>query len=224
MSRPIEFWLSFNNGAERLRLPVNPESVTVAYSHGFEDVEVSGLGDYTIIGNEKLTDISFSSFFPKDYAPYCEYEDIPDPWEAVETLRRWQTSGRPCRLLVAGSPINIACTIRAFEIEPDRAGSPGDIYYSLDLKEYVFIEFRTLKPQKIESVVRVASASVSRPNDLAQDNSYIVKKGDSLWRIAARPEIYDKGDSWRRIYDANKATIGPNPNLIHPGQKLVIPR
>ncbi len=28
---------------------------------------------------------------------------------------------------------------------------------------------------------------------------------------------------WPEIYELNKAIIGANPNLIHPGQKLVLP-
>lgn len=50
---------------------------------------------------------------------------------------------------------------------------------------------------------------------------HIVSKGESLSSIA---RIY-YGDmaKWSKIYAANKATIGSNPNLIHPGQKLVIP-
>ena len=49
--------------------------------------------------------------------------------------------------------------------------------------------------------------------------SYTVKAGDSLSGIA------DKfpGVSWRQIYDANRATIGSDPNRIQPGMVLVIP-
>ena len=52
--------------------------------------------------------------------------------------------------------------------------------------------------------------------------SYVVKSGDSLSRIAKR--IYGDAKQWPRIYEANKALIGANPDLIQPGQKLVIPQ
>jgi nucleoid-associated protein YgaU len=50
---------------------------------------------------------------------------------------------------------------------------------------------------------------------------YTVKSGDSLSKIAKLK--YNDAQQWRKIYEANKAQI-KNPDLIHPGQKLIIPR
>ena len=50
---------------------------------------------------------------------------------------------------------------------------------------------------------------------------YVVKSGDSLSKIAK--DVYDDGKKYMKIYEANKATIGDNPNMIKPGQKLTIP-
>jgi nucleoid-associated protein YgaU len=50
---------------------------------------------------------------------------------------------------------------------------------------------------------------------------YVVKSGDSLSKISK--DVYDNGGLYQKIYDANKATIGDNPNMIKPGQKLTIP-
>jgi resuscitation-promoting factor RpfA len=47
---------------------------------------------------------------------------------------------------------------------------------------------------------------------------YIVQSGDSLSRIAM---LF--GSSVQAIYQSNLTTIGANPNLIYPGQKLYIP-
>jgi nucleoid-associated protein YgaU len=43
----------------------------------------------------------------------------------------------------------------------------------------------------------------------------------SLWGIAEHE--YGSGQQWQKIYNANKSIIGSNPNLIKPGQVLVIP-
>lgn len=49
---------------------------------------------------------------------------------------------------------------------------------------------------------------------------YSVKKGDTLSAIAKRK--YGKANQWTKIYEANKNKV-KNPNLIYPGQKLIIP-
>ena len=49
---------------------------------------------------------------------------------------------------------------------------------------------------------------------------YAVKKGDNLSSIAKSK--YGKESQWTKIYEANKSKV-KNPNLIYPGQKLIIP-
>ena len=47
-----------------------------------------------------------------------------------------------------------------------------------------------------------------------------VKKGDTLWAIAAK--YYGKGSEYSKIAGANTDKIS-NPNLIYPGQVLTLP-
>jgi len=54
----------------------------------------------------------------------------------------------------------------------------------------------------------------------AELKTYTVAEGDSLWKIAQH--VYGHGNQWQKIYEANKDRI-QNPDLIHPGQTLVIP-
>jgi len=44
-----------------------------------------------------------------------------------------------------------------------------------------------------------------------------VQQGDTLSGIAAK-----YGKDWHKVYQANRDTIGSDPNLIYPGQKLVV--
>jgi nucleoid-associated protein YgaU len=50
--------------------------------------------------------------------------------------------------------------------------------------------------------------------------TYTVVSGDNLTAIAQ--QFYGDGSQWHRIYDANRDKIS-DPNLIYPGQELVIP-
>ncbi|HDM37906.1 MAG TPA: LysM peptidoglycan-binding domain-containing protein [Candidatus Omnitrophica bacterium] len=52
---------------------------------------------------------------------------------------------------------------------------------------------------------------------------YTVKKNESLWDIAGKPEIYGDPTKWNLIYEANKDIIS-KPDLIRAGMKLKIPR
>ena len=53
---------------------------------------------------------------------------------------------------------------------------------------------------------------------------YTVVAGDSMGAIAAKYYGSAVEEKWMAIYEANKELIGDNPRLIHPGQKLRIPK
>ncbi|WP_188068971.1 LysM peptidoglycan-binding domain-containing protein [Brevibacillus brevis] len=217
MSNAIQFWLSYNSGAERLQLPVNPASIRIQSSHSYEDVTVSQLGEYTVIGDARLRDFSFSSVFPRDYSSsYCEYEAIPAPWDAVATIERWIATRKPIRLTITGTPSTYPVTIRSFDIDPERAGSPGDIYYDIALKEYKFAETSRLEMTPVAAKVSGVSA---RASDISREipKTYTVKSGDNLTKIGLR-----YGLKWRDIYAKNTKVIGKDPNLIFPGQVLTL--
>jgi nucleoid-associated protein YgaU len=58
------------------------------------------------------------------------------------------------------------------------------------------------------------------------EQTYVVgtwsKDRDCLWNIAKKPKIYDNPFLWPKIWQGNRDQI-KNPDIIHPGQKLVIP-
>lgn len=62
-----------------------------------------------------------------------------------------------------------------------------------------------------------SAASGQRP---APQREYTVKPGDSLSKIAK--QVYGNAGDWRKIYQANRNTI-KDPDLIHPGQKIILP-
>lgn len=67
---------------------------------------------------------------------------------------------------------------------------------------------------RLEAEVGALRGAVSAPA-----RTYTVATGDTLSGIAARLGIGD----WRRLYEANRGVIGPDPNRICPGQVLVVP-
>ncbi|MFD7597508.1 peptidoglycan DD-metalloendopeptidase family protein [Kitasatospora sp. NPDC059812] len=68
----------------------------------------------------------------------------------------------------------------------------------------------------------VTAAPAAAPADQAQapsQESYRVVSGDTLSRIADAQHV-DGG--WQALYDHNREVVGGNPDLIFPGQQLVI--
>jgi nucleoid-associated protein YgaU len=80
---------------------------------------------------------------------------------------------------------------------------------------------RKEKPKADFSNVQSGSSTQPDPSaEPAADRSYTVKSGDTLSGIAKRE--YGDAGQWKRIFEANRDRID-NPDLIHPGQELVIP-
>jgi nucleoid-associated protein YgaU len=51
--------------------------------------------------------------------------------------------------------------------------------------------------------------------------THLTTPSDTLWDLAAR--FYGDGAQWPKIYEANKALIGPDPNRLTAGLTLIIP-
>lgn len=76
------------------------------------------------------------------------------------------------------------------------------------------------KYNKIENpdLIYIGQKIVIPPsNTVVSQVVYTVKEGDTLSSIGEKYNI-----NWKKIYEKNKDVIGENPNLIFPGQKLVI--
>lgn len=82
---------------------------------------------------------------------------------------------------------------------------------------------------------KLASADRKEPRELASPSpepkpsnvdpgaGYVVKAGDSLWRISGRTEVFGDGAKWKTLYEANRGRV-KNPDRIYPGQEIQIPR
>lgn len=76
-------------------------------------------------------------------------------------------------------------------------------------------------------VTGIAHRDAGEPSDRSADG-YVVRRGDTLWDIAARhlgpsATAVDVSRAWPAWYDANRAAIGPDPNVIRPGELLSPP-
>jgi uncharacterized protein YidB (DUF937 family) len=89
------------------------------------------------------------------------------------------------------------------------------------LREQAAAATASPRPRADFSDVQAGASTRSAAPAAAAEEIYVVVSGDSLSKIAKR--LYGDANQWRRIFEANRDQI-ENPDLIHPGQKLRIPR
>ena len=70
------------------------------------------------------------------------------------------------------------------------------------------------------SPASVSATPVATTAEVA-GQAYEVQSGDTLLSLAE--QFYGDGTQWRRIYEANKDTIGADPDKLKIGMKLTIP-
>jgi hypothetical protein len=78
-----------------------------------------------------------------------------------------------------------------------------------------------IAPPEMEHEQPEAAGEAGDP--AAAFETYVVQKGDSLWSIAARPDVYGKASGWRRIFEANRDLL-KSPDRVKVGMTLKIPR
>jgi nucleoid-associated protein YgaU len=61
------------------------------------------------------------------------------------------------------------------------------------------------------------------PETAPRSETYVVKPGDSLWRISGLAETLGRSTEWTRLHQANRDRI-QDPDRIYPGQEIQIPR
>ena len=74
---------------------------------------------------------------------------------------------------------------------------------------------------RAEKNVREMEAQVQYES-LQRGRVYEVKKGESLWRIARRADVYGDGKLWIKLFNANMDRIS-DPHRIFPGQLIRVP-
>ena len=88
------------------------------------------------------------------------------------------------------------------------------------------------KPKRLGGPVAPEGVAPSEPETEAAGapstapqryDSYVVQKGESLWSIAAKPEVYGRATHWRRLFDANRNLLS-SPDRLKAGMTLKVPR
>ena len=208
----MEFWLKENEN-KSFRLPVLPSEYTMTSGNAVTTVNANEIGEIALFSGERLYSITLSSMFPNKVYPFCQYISLISPSKSVELIDEWRKGGTILRLIITDTKVNIPVIIEHFRWG-ERDGS-RDIYYEIILREYRYLKAPTKKATIIPKRPVPQSSTTT-----TQQRTHTVVSGDTLWAIAVK--YYGNGSKYTNIANANKDKV-KNPNLIYPGQVLVIP-
>jgi len=132
----LDIFLSINNREQVIKLPVVPAQFKVSTGMNNQVYETITQGEIKLIGLSALSSITLESFFPaKDY-PFLRSEAYSG-WEYAGIIEAWKARRVPIRIIITETPINMAVTIEKFEYGVQDGSQ--DIYYTLELSEFKFI-------------------------------------------------------------------------------------
>jgi nucleoid-associated protein YgaU len=214
----MEYWLI--QDSDKLRLPVPPADYGIKTANNNSTFTVEGMGEVSFIGKPKLAEIeAISSFFPSQNYSFCQYTGFPTPSDCVTLIEKWRLSGKPIIYIITGTLVNILCSIESFEWK-EQDGT-GDIYFTLELKEYRVINSPS---QTVSSTANTLSFSIAnnlvttvRVTDKTVPTTYTIKSGDTLYTIAKK--IYGDGSKWQTIASNN---VISDPTNLTVGQVITL--
>ena len=223
----MSYAVFFDKDNATYRLPVNPEEIEVSSVQSIEKYEILKLGQIAIPTHIELAEYSFECELPHRPLHYVETAGgFRDPDFYLRLFERWRQEKTPVRFIASngiGDDINTLVLIEELTIT-ERAGEEGDKYVSFQLLEYQefgkkSIVVATPTPTGVATAVAKKEEPVPAVNPKS-NGTHVVQPGDTLWAIAKK--YYGDGNQYAKIFNANRDKI-KNPNLIYPGQRLVIP-
>lgn len=156
------------------------------------------------------------------FSKFLERGDVSkpkDPERASPTVSKGQTRTAPrAQAARAGTPTS---RVAATATPASRSTAPGSTASgTAGGTPRTGAETPVTAGSRITGAATPGTIATSSASASAQSRTYTVQKGDSLSKIAQ--QVYGRADKWHAIFDANRDRID-DPDLIHPGQVLVLP-
>ena len=158
MSIKYQIWFTWNAEREKIRLPVLPEKFSIKNGSNNQSIDLTGLGEITIMQSRPALQFSFSSFFPAGYFPGIKSIIAVPPILYIRMIERWKKSKVPIHFISTGNYINLYCTIESFNYS-ESGGDVGTFSYDITLKEYREV---SLKAVSVDSSL-IATVRTPRP-------------------------------------------------------------
>lgn len=200
-----------------------PAKLTVKIKNKNKTLILLNEGEINFLRTPGLTEIVVPFVFPMLTGRSPDYY--------LGTLERLKTSKEPTQfILVRSSPsggklfdTNIKVSVEDYNIVEDVKANGLDVAVDVSLKQWRDYGTKTATVEQPAEPSQAPTVTVEQEREASTApaaKTYTVKKGDTLWAIAAK--YYGKGSEYSKIAGANTDKIS-NPNLIYPGQVLTLP-
>lgn len=221
----MSYAVFFDKDGVTYRLPVNPEQIEISSVQAIEKYEILKLGQIAVPTHMELIEYSFECELPHQPLHYVETAgEFKKADFYLNLFKTWREKKEPVRFITRNNDnndnndINTLVLIEELTIT-EKAGEEGDKYVSFRLLEYKPYGKKEAATPSGNTIIVKKEEPVPAVSPKA-NKYHIVQSGDTLWAIAKK--YYGNGAQYTKIFNANKDKI-KNPNLIYPGQKLVIP-
>lgn len=212
----------------KMLCPVAPSKLDMKINGKNKTMTLINEGEVNLLKKEGLTDIDFEILLPNVKYPFAVYKSgFKRAKVFLDEIEKLKSKKNPFQFIVTrelpnGTPLsdtNMKVTLEDYTIKED-SKEGFDVRVSIKLKQY-----RKYGTKKCTVVIEDGNAKVSTEDVRSTENApttktHTVESGDCLWNIAKK--VYGDGSKYTEIYNANKDKIS-NPNLIYPGQELIIP-
>lgn len=216
------FYLKQNE--EQILLPVAPAELITQVKGESKKVELVDVGEGSILKEIGLRRLSFKILLPAVQYSFVQTEGaFQKPIFFLNQFRQYKMSKKPVSLIVFrkladGTELfsgNMEVSFEEYTVV-EKGGEQGDFWVEIQLKEYRKITATTYCLKQQQNQMTLEETGVKREGRQIP-NTYTVKKGDSLWKIAKT--MLQDGSRYKEIAQKNGIT---NPNKIQVGQILYL--
>ena len=214
------FYLKQNG--QQILLPVAPSEMITNVEGESEKIELVNIGEGSILKDIGLRRISFTVLLPAVQYSFVQTEGVfQQPIFFLNQFRQYKMSKKPVSLIVFrkladGTELfsgNMDVSFEKYTVL-ERGGEQGDFWVEINVKEYRKISSVTYKMEQKQGQTVLEEMGTKREGkDIP--NTYVVKKGDSLWKIAQT--MLNDGSRYKEKAKKNNIV---NPNKIQVGQIL----
>lgn len=207
-------------------LPVTPGELHVQINNRNKEVTLIDQGDINILKYPGLQEISFDCLLPSREYPFANNAGWVDPAYYLDMFDALKEGEKAFQLVITRNLPNggslhgtsIRVSLEEYEVVEDAERYGTDFMVSIKLKQYRDYGTKTVLLAGNKGKIRTTREQDNAPSA----TTYTVQPGDTMYSIAKSQ--YNDGTQWKKVYNANKETVGSNPNMPHSGKVLMLPK